>query len=561
MSIAKRSPRGSERPLEGSLGPLPEELDLAALRSDFGRAKVDRGGFREPNEDDTMSAIWAANKRAPTPDDVRAVRSNSYDNLAGLGKGDKGRGTSMDALPPKSPPPLPLSPGGHGDNEPLSSRTLSSDSRATSSARPSRSLSEMLGWGTSGALEATAEGLSAGAAQLEAGAQLAVVLLTPEAAGSKACVALVKKMLGESKVQVLGEQSVKAKAIEEGGLVDGHYRAMATRALSLPASKLKGVPPESQAAFLERFGVDWAAAVEQGLVLNASEAMKKLGLSAEQLGQKWAVIPGDEILKFESGFYCGRLDIEDDPTSDVGSSCGATEGAGSLSGNSSGASSVGTPKATSLSSKAPSMAPTCEGFVFVINGFYPDLRKKWTAHGSKVKVLSVKFRAQDLSWTDFRTKVVGASTNPFASSGKSIRSALAEKWKTLGLKEPRAGAALVHASSSPLAALFERMNWLGVSAASSDPFGRVLLSTPSSTPSGGGGGGRGLRNGLSESTLAAWRFDPLVYFEGAHQRVLGLHRDLDSQACLKRSQAVAHADAKHRGLQERAESRQRERRV
>jgi hypothetical protein len=96
-----------------------------------------------------------------------------------------------------------------------------------------------------------------------------------------------------------------------------------------------------------------------------------------------------------------------------------------------------------------------------------------------------------------------------------------DDWEGLGLPRcPDTGDNGVHASASPLEALFERMNWLGVDPAT-DTFGAGLIAS-----------------GISVETLRAWSQDPSVAFEGNKQSLFDLHEDLDASACLKRAVAV-----------------------
>jgi len=78
---------------------------------------------------------------------------------------------------------------------------------------------------------------------------------------------------------------------------------------------------------------------------------------------------------------------------------------------------------------------------------------------AKLKWYTVEWPVEQLSWADFRSKVLGA-TNPAQAAEGSVRRAILDQWQSLGLaKEPYASENGVHASASPIEALFERMNW------------------------------------------------------------------------------------------------------
>ena len=101
-----------------------------------------------------------------------------------------------------------------------------------------------------------------------------------------------------------------------------------------------------------------------------------------------------------------------------------------------------------------------------------------------------------MSWADFRGKVLGA-TDPSAAPVGSIRRAILDQYKALGLKtKPNTGDNGVHASASPFEALAERANWLGADV-ESDQYGKGLLVA-----------------GVSKSTISKWSEDAQVSVEG-----------------------------------------------
>ena len=58
-----------------------------------------------------------------------------------------------------------------------------------------------------------------------------------------------------------------------------------------------------------RFGVKWSKVLEDGLVFNALDGAKKLGISTDEVGKKWETLKkGEGIIKFGGGFYCGKVD-------------------------------------------------------------------------------------------------------------------------------------------------------------------------------------------------------------------------------------------------------------
>jgi len=158
--------------------------------------------------------------------------------------------------------------------------------------------------------------------------------------------------------------------------------------------------------------------------------------------------------------------------------------------------------------------------IFVINGFYVPMRAKFTAPGTCIHYFEVQWDPAELSWTDFRATVVGA-TDPTKAKEGSIRNSILKDWEKMELKsEPNTGDNGVHASASPLEGLAEKANWLGVKV-DADPVGKALM-----------------KLGISKQTLTDWFGDPPVQFEGQKQSIFDLLEDLDVGDCLEKAQKI-----------------------
>ena len=70
--------------------------------------------------------------------------------------------------------------------------------------------------------------------------------------------------------------------------------------------------------------------------------------------------------------------------------------------------------------KISSAMPSDSEHVYVINGFYAAMRSKYTSPGSSVYYYSVEWNAAELSWSDFRSEVLGA-TDPETAVAGSMR--------------------------------------------------------------------------------------------------------------------------------------------
>ena len=83
-------------------------------------------------------------------------------------------------------------------------------------------------------------------------------------------------------------------------LIDQHYYAIASKATLM---KPKDMPVPAK-KFEDAFGVPWEKALSDGVVFNALDACKKLGVDAAALDSLWA---SAKKVKFGGGFYCGLV--------------------------------------------------------------------------------------------------------------------------------------------------------------------------------------------------------------------------------------------------------------
>ena len=78
-----------------------------------------------------------------------------------------------------------------------------------------------------------------------------------------------------------------------------------------------------------------------------------------------------------------------------------------------------------------------------------SMREKFVAKGKSIYYYSVTWDANELSWEDFRGKLLGP-TNPADAPKESLRGQILANWKELGLPaQPDTGDNGVHASASP----------------------------------------------------------------------------------------------------------------
>jgi hypothetical protein len=249
----------------------------------------------------------------------------------------------------------------------------------------------------------------------------AFVFIKPHA-NTAASQRLVKEAFEKHHIHVQKEGELTAEKIDENMLIDQHYYAIASKATLLKPNAL----PVPEAKFKESFGLEWNDALKKGVVFNAIDACKYLGIDAEGLEMIWRQA---KLVKFGGGFYCGRIE-------------------------------------PNIPGKHP--------VIYVFNGFFMSMRNKFVTPGTSIHYYVVDFDPEKLHFKDFRNKVLGA-TNPKEAPADSLRGSMLAQWKQLGMDyEPNTGDNCVHASASPFEGLAEKMNWLGVKP-QQDEFGAKLI--------------------------------------------------------------------------------------
>lgn len=285
----------------------------------------------------------------------------------------------------------------------------------------------------------------------------AFVFIKPHA-NTQATQRLVANTFKNKNIKIISEGELTGKQIDEGKLIDQHYYAIASKATLLKPNQLP-IPADK---FKQAFGIEWETALREGKVFNALDACKVLKIDADELDKAWG--PAKKV-KLGGGFYCGLVTI-------------------------------------------PGKEP-----IYVFNAFFMSMRKKFVLPDTSIHYYVVEFSPDNLSWSDFRGKVLGP-TNPADAPEGSLRRAILKDWRALGLKEsPNTGDNGVHASASPFEALSERANWLKADI-SGDSFGKRLLAS-----------------GISKETIEAWSVDPQVKGGSLFDAL----EDLDSDACVAKA--------------------------
>lgn len=109
------------------------------------------------------------------------------------------------------------------------------------------------------------------------------------------------------------------------------------------------MPEKGQKQFKEIFSEKLSEAIAASKVHNAKDAAKKLGWDGSGLEEKRSHLRrGKDLIKFGGGFYCGKVDG-----------------------------------------------------VYVMNGFYMQMRSAYTNPGENINYYSISWLTDDLSWADF----------------------------------------------------------------------------------------------------------------------------------------------------------------
>jgi len=298
----------------------------------------------------------------------------------------------------------------------------------------------------------------------------AFVFVKPHAVNAKVN-AMVRDGLQAKGLKVLSEGDLSSETIDQKKLIDQHYYAIASKATILKPAQLN-VPKDK---FQKQFGLSWEDALGQGLCFNALDACKELSIDATQMARAWdGCKKAGKLVKFGGGFYCGLVEL-------------------------------------------PGKKP-----IYVFNGFFMEMRSKFTAPGESIHYYTVEWDEKDLSWEDFRGKLLGP-TDPKDAPKDSLRGKVLSDWKSLGLKsEPNTGDNGVHASASPYEAMAERMNWLETPCRR-DAFCRALVQA-----------------GVKQATIEAWNVDPQVKIDASGKKgsLFDALEDLDSTACIEKAKAL-----------------------
>lgn len=245
----------------------------------------------------------------------------------------------------------------------------------------------------------------------------------------------ILQLLDEHNIRVVGQVRIPGSDIAARKIVERQYSALYRFAEMIGASDIVLLPDESL-LFRKSFATPWKEAVESGRVFNANEACRYLYINFVTLAELWH--RSKVQVKLRQGIYCAELtsDCSDDPQL-----------------------------------RAQLVHP-----IFVLNGFFGQLRAQYEDPSDSTDCLLCEWDEAKLSWQAFSTEVIG-DEDPLQALSTSIRGSVHQNFSSLGLSSPCSrNENVVHTSRSAFEGLIDRMNWLKNAMLYTDLFGARLLS-------------------------------------------------------------------------------------
>ena len=181
---------------------------------------------------------------------------------------------------------------------------------------------------------------------------------------------MVREKLIEAGITILSESDVDGKTIDEKKLIDQHYYAIASKATILPAKDIP-VPTDK---FQSSFGESWETVLAEDRAVNALDACARFGCDASELNDAWQ---NTQAVKFGGGFYCGLVSFKGKE-------------------------------------------------LYVFNAFFMTMRAKFVGEGTSIHTYEVEWDPAQLSWSDFRNKLLGP-TDPAEAPEGSIRKTVLDR--------------------------------------------------------------------------------------------------------------------------------------
>ena len=282
-----------------------------------------------------------------------------------------------------------------------------------------------------------------------------LIFIKPHAANTQTR-SFVEKYIDEAGIIVEKNDFLSGEEIESRGIIDLHYFSISMTAMKTKPAELS-VQKTAVETFNSTYGLSWREAISANLVMNSADFMKARGIkTGEELTKVWSA---GQFMKLGPGLYVCRVHNGDE---------------------------------------------------FLINGFYPGMREKFTRKDATVIWYAVHFDERNLHWEAFRKSVIGA-TDPSKADQGSIRNILFSDYRDYGLDyRPTMSDNGVHASAGPIEGMRERMVWANIKPEDSE-LGKQLL-----------------EKGLKQSELERLLENGQAEFAGSQGPVFDITEDTDA---------------------------------
>ena len=219
------------------------------------------------------------------------------------------------------------------------------------------------------------------------------------------------------------------------------------------------------------FGERWETCLKRNAILNVTMACNFFGVEPDELLSVF--MQSQNISTIKHGLHIAQVPVPQEFLEKPLEPAVKTETSVVVSSSSSSSSAKGSSKTSKAS------APTA--YVYVINGFYPHLKKSFQDQESVIHYYVIEWNNND--WNEMMSDIVGHK-NPALSSPFSLRGQLLAGWEHYGLpKPPDELDNCLYVSKSSFFAMKDRVLLMAGSTLYTDHFAKRLIaeSIPLST--------------------------------------------------------------------------------
>ena len=315
----------------------------------------------------------------------------------------------------------------------------------------------------------------------------ALIHMTPDSTSDN-CLYVMNSTLQANNIKVVA--SGKAEGFELHKIVEQELSVFKHYAETVTPDKYL-LSDECISLFEQSFGINWEEAVKKGMTCNATDACDFLSVNVEDLYDLH--IKASNTVRLCQGLHCTAVKYFDDRANEkvaIALKQKKTLQMRMLAKRDEEARdhdelvirrkelikrTVTQAKEDIFSKPKELVDERHMSVLYVFNGFYPSLRRKYMAPQLVLNFVVVEWDGAELSWADFLVDVIGHK-DPKLAFPFSIRGHIFSSWQSLGLAaEPSKRDNCVHASSSAFEGLVERLLWVKNALIFTDVLGSRLI--------------------------------------------------------------------------------------